>query len=96
MDEKGISEPDLCRLYGFKHSTVNGWKNDDKDPSHGQIIKFCKCIGINVSDFYSEKSFKTAQDSARDDMTYDKCVALIRSEHKQKIAIPFLQYVIRS
>ncbi len=93
MEQEGISEAMLCRDYGFKHSTVNGWKNDNKDPRSYQIDKFCRAVGISLPEFYSEGTFGMREDAMEYESIFEAYVASIRESHKQKLAIPFLKYV---
>lgn len=96
MDERHIDEATLCRQYGFKHSTVNEWKNACKDPSPNQIKKFCRAMHITLACFYTGSVFHAGCDDSDDvkaDSEFEWYVKRIRKEHKEKEAIPFLRYV---
>ena len=41
--------------YGFPKSTLSNWRNKDITPSTEKLEEFCKCIGISMDDFYSDK-----------------------------------------
>lgn len=48
LEQKGLKQSDLALHLGTKPSTVNGWKNENRNPSCEYIIPICEFLGITT------------------------------------------------
>ena len=49
LKEKGLKQKDLADYLHTKPSTVNGWKNTNRNPSCDLIIPICEFLGVSVN-----------------------------------------------
>lgn len=47
LEEKGLKQKDLANFLGTKPSTVNGWKQENRNPSSDLIIPICEFLKIS-------------------------------------------------
>ena len=49
LQEKGLKQKDLADYLHTKPSTVNGWKNANRNPSSDLIIPICEFLGVSAN-----------------------------------------------
>lgn len=49
LQEKGLKQKDLADYLHTKPSTVNGWKNTNRNPSCDLIIPICEFLGVSAN-----------------------------------------------
>jgi DNA-binding Xre family transcriptional regulator len=54
MDEKRISQKELCNSIGISTSTFSNWKIRQTDPPVKYIVPICNCLGVSHTDLISE------------------------------------------
>ena len=47
LDEKGLSQADLCKYLGINTSTMTNWKQRGTDPAAKYIIPICEFINVS-------------------------------------------------
>lgn len=47
LDEKGLSQADLCKYLGINTSTMTNWKQRGTDPAAKYIIPICEFIDVS-------------------------------------------------
>lgn len=47
LNEKGIKQKDLADYLGTKPSTVNGWKESNRNPSSDLIVRICEFLNVS-------------------------------------------------
>ena len=47
LDEKGLSQADLCKYLGTNTSTMTNWKQRGTDPAAKYIIPICEFIDVS-------------------------------------------------
>lgn len=47
LNEKGLKQKDLADYLGTKPSTVNGWKEPNRNPSSDLIVRICEFLGTS-------------------------------------------------
>ena len=47
LDEKGLSQADLCKHLGINTSTMTNWKQRGTDPAAKYIIPICEFIDVS-------------------------------------------------
>ena len=48
LKKNGFKQKDLAEYLGTKPSTVNGWKQENRNPSSNLIIPICEFFNISV------------------------------------------------
>lgn len=46
LNEKGLKQKDLADYLGTKPSTVNGWKETNRNPSSDLIVRICEFLNV--------------------------------------------------
>lgn len=47
LNEKGLKQKDLADYLGTKPSTVNGWKESNRNPSSDLIVRICEFLNVS-------------------------------------------------
>ena len=47
LNQKGLKQKDLASYLGTKPSTVNGWKEINRNPSSELIVRICEFLGVS-------------------------------------------------
>ena len=53
LDERGMSQRELCNLTGIAKSTVSDWKVKHTNPSAEQILPICNALHISADELLS-------------------------------------------
>lgn len=48
LKKNGLKQKDLAEYIGTKPSTVNGWKQENRNPSSNLIIPICEFLNISI------------------------------------------------
>lgn len=48
LKKNGFKQKDLAEYIGTKPSTVNGWKQENRNPSSNLIIPICEFLNISI------------------------------------------------
>lgn len=49
LNKKGLKQKDLASYLGTKPSTVNGWREPNRNPSSDLIVRICEFLGVSVN-----------------------------------------------
>lgn len=49
LSEKGLKQKDLAAYLGTKPSTVNGWREPNRNPSSDLIIRICEFLNVSCN-----------------------------------------------
>lgn len=97
LDNANLSDYAFCQLSGIPCSTLNDWRNRNKNPSSKSVEIVCRTLGITLSDFYNGGVF-AGSNSSSEEREYKKmkviCKKLIK-EHKAETVIPYMEYVLK-
>lgn len=52
LNIKGLKQKDLAVFLNTKPSTINGWKEDNRNPTTEFIVPICEFFDIDISDFF--------------------------------------------
>lgn len=69
LEQKGLKQSDLALYLGTKPSTVNGWKNENRNPSCEYILPICEFLGITTDYLLTGKEPNNTNDKLSDDET---------------------------
>lgn len=72
MDERGMSQADLCRQTGINAASMSGYVHGDNDMSAGNAIKIAEALEV-TTDRLLNTGF---DDKPRKDTTLDKLMSL--------------------
>ena len=51
LEQKGKNQAQLAEYLGTSRSTINGWKQPNRNPSSELIVPICEFLGISVDEF---------------------------------------------
>ena len=66
LNEKGLKQKDLADYLGTKPSTVNGWKESNRNPSSDLIVRICEFLNVSY-EFILTGTEKTVYSYPSDD-----------------------------
>lgn len=65
LSQKGLKQKDLALFLGTKPSTVNGWKEPNRNPSSDLIVRICEFLDV------SYEYLLTGNETNRTTISYD-------------------------
>lgn len=66
LNAKGLKQKDLAFYLGTKPSTVNGWKESNRNPSSELIVRICEFLQISYEYLLTGKETSTTTVSSDD------------------------------
>lgn len=88
LNEKGLKQKDLANYLGTKPSTVNGWKESNRNPSSDLIVRICEFLNVSY-DYILTGSEKFTHTSSPEDAEWLSLIHRLpekkRSEFKMRI-----------
>lgn len=67
LNKKGLKQKDLAIYLGTKPSTVNGWKEPNRNPSSELIVRICEFLNVSYEYLLTGKEVSTPVISSSDD-----------------------------
>lgn len=66
LNQKGLKQKDLALYLGTKPSTVNGWKENNRNPSADLIVRICEFLGCSCEYLLTGKESQSTTISSAD------------------------------
>lgn len=66
LNDKGLKQKDLALYLGTKPSTINGWREPNRNPSSDLIVRICEFLGVSCEYLLTGKETSSTTISSSD------------------------------